>query len=266
MSPDKNMNLAEAANMFLATLPQAEKQSHTHEINNFIRWFGVNQPVSGLTAPEVGNYAEHAVQSGADYLQQLKPVKAFLSYLKKKGVTATNYSNHLRPSQTLKKAPKTNPQRVTESSTLTQQGHADLTQQLEGLKKELPRLTEEITKARADKDFKENSPLDAAREAKAQVQSRINELEAVLKSAVLLDGNSAIAATADIGCTVNLKNVDSGEILQYKLVDQREADPLQGKISIVSPLGKSLLGKTPGAMVEVKAPVGLFRYMIDNIT
>ncbi|MDP2719160.1 MAG: transcription elongation factor GreA [Dehalococcoidia bacterium] len=265
MVSNQNISLGEAADRFIITLPPEARQAHVQQLNLFLRWCGINQPVSSLTPAEMGNYAEQIAESGVDYLQKLKPVKIFLQYLKIQGITPDNLSVHLKASQISKRKLKPSTKIAPEASALTVQGFNDMKQQLEKLKMEIPRLIEEINKARADKDFKENSPLDAAREAQAHVQSRINELEETLKTATLIEENRNKKTTASIGDTVQLKNADTGELAKYKLVDSKEADPRSGKISIVSPLGKSILGKSQGQTIEVKAPIGIFHYRIDAI-
>lgn len=261
------MTLTEAANAFLLTLPAEDRSTHSQEINRFLRWFGLNHKATALTPPEIGNYAEQAAKSGANYKQKLEPVRVFLQYLKKQGITASNLSLHLKTSEVASKAPKgktkAGPKEV---KVVTKEGYAALQQQRAKLKEDLERHTEAVVLARADKDFRENAPLEAAREAQAQAQSKILQLESALKSAILIDEKAAAGNKAVIGNTLHLKNMATGDLLTYKLVDPVEADLTKAKISITSPLGKSLLGKSNGQVVEVKAPVGTFRYSIESIT
>ncbi|MBI4330908.1 MAG: transcription elongation factor GreA [Chloroflexi bacterium] len=266
MVTNSNLTLQEAANRFLAAFSADDRAKLSQETNRFLRWFGLNHPASSLTPPEIGNYAEQVARGGGDYLKRLEPVKSFLKYLQKQGITPANLSVHLKPPPAPAKTSKgKRRQTPTVPKVLTAEGHAELKSQLESLKKtEVPRFTEEITRAREDKDFRENAPLDAAREALAHVQSKIQELEATLKSAVIV-GEQEPAAKATIGSTVFLKNESTGEALQFKLVDAREADLAKGKISFVSPLGKSLLGKSPGDIVEVNAPIGILHFRIETV-
>ncbi len=259
------VTLEEAANTFLATFPSDERGKFSQEVNRFLRWFGLNHPASSLTPPEIGNYAEQVAKSGGDYLKKLEPVKAFLQYLKKQGITSSNLSVHLKPPPAPAKTTRSRRSSHSEAKVLTREGFLELETQLTELKKELPRIVEEITRARADKDFRENSPLDAAREAQAIVQSKILDLETTLKFATLVEDTGPAGAIANIGNTVSLKNVTNGDVHQFKLVDPKEADAGKGKISFISPLGRSLLGKREGEIVEVVAPIGVLKYRIVTI-
>lgn len=260
------MTLEEAANTFLATFPPEEKGKFNQEVNRFLRWFGLNHPAATLTPPEIGNYAEQVAKSGGEYLKKLEPVKSFLQYLKKQSITPTNLSLHLKPPPAPARSHKARTRAPKQTKVLTSEGYSELKSQLDELKKELPRLTEEITRAREDKDIRENAPLESAREAQAHVQSRILELETTLKSAVIAEEKApAETIKANIGNTVHLRNMNTGDLIQYKLVDPKEADPMRGKISFISPLGRSILGKSPGDVVEVNAPIGVLHYCIETI-
>jgi transcription elongation factor GreA len=118
--------------------------------------------------------------------------------------------------------------------------------------------------AAADKDFRENAPLDAMREYQGQTESRIRDLEAILESAVVVEHNAG-ALGVELGSVIQLRDLASGEDLRYSLVDPTEANLAQGKLSVASPVGQALLGKESGQVVEVAAPVGTFRYQVVGI-
>lgn len=266
MELDQNITLVEAATAFLATLPLEERNNHNQEVNRFLRWFGSNHKATALTPPELGNYADQVAKSGGNYKQKLGAVRAFLLFLNKQKITSSNLSLHLKTSELSSKAPKIKTRAAPkEVKVVTREGYTALEQQLAHQKKELEAATDEVVKARADKDFRENAPLEAARESQAQAQSKIIQLESALKSAVLVNEHRVVGAKAEIGNTVHLRNMTTGDLLKYKLVDPVESDLTKGKISITSPLGKSLLGRSNSEVVEVKAPMGTFRYSIESI-
>jgi transcription elongation factor GreA len=257
-----NVSLGEAATRFLASLLEQERAINQQEINQFILWYGWRQPISELTAPKVANYAERVAASGADPARKLSPVKAFLTYAKKEGLTRTNLSVHLRAKKvsTTMAAGKPLPQ----VHALTPQGRAELEAELARLKGERPRVAEELRQAAADKDFRENAPLDAAREYQGQLESRIRELEIVLKAATL-EQALPVATRVRVGDTVRLCDLGTSEVVRYTLVSPSEANPAKGKISIESPTGKALLGKEEMQEAEVIAPLGKLRYRIEQI-
>ena len=122
-------------------------------------------------------------------------------------------------------------------------------------------------KAAADKDFRENAPLDAAREDQGRVESRILELEALVRTAELLNEDHIRSADSRvaIGRTVALENLTNGNKVQYKLVSPSEAKISEGRISIASPVGKAMLGRSNGDEVVVVAPAGAMKFKILEI-
>jgi transcription elongation factor GreA len=150
---------------------------------------------------------------------------------------------------------------------LTRQGYEKLREQLEYLKTVRRReIIEELNEAIAHGDLSENAEYDAAKEAQAQNEMRIAELEKKLTGARIIDDENIPIDELRIGATVRLKDLGSGEELQYTLVAEVEADFSQGKISISSPVGKGLLGHKENDIVEIKVPAGILRYKILKIS
>jgi transcription elongation factor GreA len=148
---------------------------------------------------------------------------------------------------------------------LTPEGHAALKEELETLKAKKPDIIKSIKLAAADKDFRENSPLAAAKEEMGLVEGRINELEETLKIAVTSKQNGHNGFHVNIGNRVCLKEIATEEITCYTIVAAREASPLHSKISDSSPLGKALIGKAKGDNVEINVPAGKICYTIERI-
>jgi len=150
---------------------------------------------------------------------------------------------------------------------LTRQGYEKLREQLEYLKTVRRReIIEELNEAIAHGDLSENAEYDAAKEAQAQNEMRIAELEKKLIRARIIDDENIPIDEVRIGATVKLKDLGSGEELRYTLVAELEADFSQGKISISSPVGKGLLGHKENEIVEIKVPAGILRYKILKIS
>ena len=150
---------------------------------------------------------------------------------------------------------------------LTAKGHEKLLEELKLLKTVRRReLSREIGIARSHGDISENAEYDAAKEAQAFNEKKIAELEERLSRAQILDDTKIAKDKALVGATVKLKDLDSGEELQYTLLSELEADFSRGKISITSPVGKALLGHKQGDVVEIKVPAGALRYKILKIS
>jgi transcription elongation factor GreA len=252
-----NPTLAELAAGFLLSLPSEGREKTQAEVYKFIRWLGLHRKIKDIGPLDVASYAEQVTPAAA------KPVKSFLTYIRKRGLTEVNLATHLRAK---KAAPKVVALRQSSQgqTTLTAQGYAKLEAELTSLKNQRSHVIEELRRAAADKDFRENAPLNAAREQKAHLEGKIEELESTLKLARIMDENQG-TSRIKIGNTVVLRDLSSSKELSYALVDPSEANPAKGKISIASPLGKVLLDKERGQTVEVTAPGGISKYYIKDI-
>jgi transcription elongation factor GreA len=145
---------------------------------------------------------------------------------------------------------------------LTKEGLEELKQEFEDLtKKRRPEVLNRVSQARNMGDLSENAEYTVAREELSFIDGRIDELEEILKQAVLISNNHS--STIKLGSTVNVKTGDGKEI--FTVVGEWEADPRERKISHESPLGKALLGKKVGDKVEVEAPAGKILYTIEAI-
>ncbi len=253
----RNSTLAEVAVDFLASLPSQDKEKTQTEVYRFIRWLGLHRKVAELSPLDVASYAEQITPSA------IQPVKSFLGYIRRKGLTEVNLAPHLRVKKASSKAtlPQQGPQVQT---TLTAQGYAKLEEQLMALKSQRSHIAEELHKAAADKDFRENAPLDAIREQKAHLEGRIQELELTLQSAKVIE-EKQVSSKIKMGDMVVLHDLSSNKELRYVLVDPKETNPSQGRISVASPIGKVLLDKKKGQTIEVRAPAGTFSYRIEDI-
>ena len=120
--------------------------------------------------------------------------------------------------------------------------------------------------ARGLGDLKENAEYDAAKEEQAMLERKIGELSTKLSSAQIMDNLDIDPTKAYIGATVKLLDMTTQEELEYFLVSDAEADYLENKISITSPIGKGLLGHSIDEVVEIQVPAGTLKYKIISIT
>jgi transcription elongation factor GreA len=147
---------------------------------------------------------------------------------------------------------------------MTTQGAQRLRQELEHLKSvKRPAVIAAIAEARAHGDLKENAEYHAAREQQGFIEGRIQELEATLSNAQLID-----VATLDVGvrivfgATVELVDEDSGDEVTYQIVGELEADIRLGLVSITAPISRALIGRSEGDVVQIEAPGGRRSYEI----
>lgn len=156
---------------------------------------------------------------------------------------------------------------MSEGTFLTREGFEKLKGELMKLRGRKRReIASSLEKARLLGDLSENAEYDSAKQAQAVNEKRINELENKLATARIIDGESISTDKAYFGATVKLKDMDSDEEITYKLVAEDEADFGTGKISISSPVGKSLLGKKKGEITNIKVPAGMLKYKIIDIS
>ena len=262
----KNPTLGSAADAFIGSLPARERTVSRHELAKFVSWFGSHHLLNGLTGAEVAHYADRVSMGHADAAAKLEPIRNFLHYAKKQGWTKNNLATNFKARKTtgLRVAPVHVTKEISDIVQITQQGMDDLKAELDELIAKRPALIEEIQKAAADKDFRENVPLHAAREARGHLEGRIMELEVMLKTAVLVEEGTK-SRRVNVGDTIVLRNTETAEERKYTLVSPREVDAARGRISSMSPIGQAVVNHEQGDTVTVVAPAGKTRYQIKTV-
>ncbi len=150
---------------------------------------------------------------------------------------------------------------------VTREGERKLHEELKYLKEvRRPQVIKALEEARRKGDLSENGEYDAAKEEQRLIQTRINQLEVMIRKVRILEDQNIPDDRAYIGARVELEDMASGKHLFYILVNEVEADFAARKISTVSPIGKGLLGKAVGEIAEITVPKGTLRYRIANIT
>lgn len=127
-------------------------------------------------------------------------------------------------------------------------------------------IAKAIAEAREKGDLKENAEYDAAKEAQGYHEARIAQLEATIVSARILDKKDIDTSRVSVLSTVTILNLKNQKSMTYQLVSENEADIKSGKLSVVSPIGKALLGKKVGEVLDVKTPTGVLQFKVEKIT
>lgn len=149
---------------------------------------------------------------------------------------------------------------------LTDEGLKKLEEELDFLKTvRRKEIAEKIKVALSFGDLSENSEYDEAKNEQAMVESRIVTIEAMLKNVKLIDENEINTEIIHVGSRAKVKNLSSDRESTYKIVGSNEANPLEGRISDESPVGKALLGKKPGDKITVETPGGTIVYEVLEI-
>jgi len=150
---------------------------------------------------------------------------------------------------------------------MTKEGEISLRQELQKLKSEdRNNVVKAIAEAREHGDLKENAEYHAAKEQQGLIESRIREIENKLADAQVIDATLIDPSGKVIfGTTVELKDLDERKLISYKIVGEDEADVKLGKLSVNSPLSRSLIGKSKGDFVKLETPGGTKEYEILSI-
>ncbi|MGI6345158.1 MAG: transcription elongation factor GreA [Bacillota bacterium] len=149
---------------------------------------------------------------------------------------------------------------------LTAAGLQKLEEELDYLKHaKRKEVAERIKTAIGFGDLSENSEYDDAKKEQAIVESRISSLEKTLRNVRIIDQTTVDLDRVNVGAVVRLKDLDSGDELEYAVVGSMEANPINGRISNESPLGQALMGRQVGDVIEVQAPAGSFKYEVVEI-
>ncbi|MFO7265804.1 MAG: transcription elongation factor GreA [Bacillota bacterium] len=150
---------------------------------------------------------------------------------------------------------------------LTREGLAKLERELELLKTVRRReVAERIRQALEFGDISENSEYDDAKNEQAFIEGKIMQLEKMLRNAKVIDESEIEEGVVSLGSRVRLKDLEYGDEFEYIIVGSAEADPLNHRISNESPVGQAIMGKRKGTIVEVKAPDGVIKYQILEVT
>ncbi len=149
---------------------------------------------------------------------------------------------------------------------MTKKGYAALKSELETIRKvDRPKNIQDIAEAREHGDLRENAEFKAAKERQDFLDKRIKELEQKLGQAEIIEVGTGAGDTVVFGATVRILDVQSKEEKTYTLLGAEEADVKNGSISVQSPLGRQLIGRRVGDVVQVNRPAGMIEYAIQDI-
>ncbi len=150
---------------------------------------------------------------------------------------------------------------------MSQEGYDKMVAELQRLESiERPKASAAIAEARDKGDLSENSEYDAAKEAQAHLEDKINQMKLAIQEAKIIDTSRLSTDSVQIMCKVEMTNLVNKAKMTYTIVSENEADLRAGKISIKTPIAQGLLGKKVGDEVEITIPRGTIKLRIDNIS
>lgn len=258
------MTLGEAVAAYTETVKGAARKAALAELKRFCRWYGAEKAITSMRGHDVAMYAEAMGPATPETSKRAEQIRGMFIYLKKQGVLEQNLGSHLRLKKSSTRARRTNAaSSAPDTVELTQEGIDALKKEHDSLMEQRIAVREDIKKAMMDKDFRENSPLDAAKDKQGHIEARVREIEEMLKRAVVVD--SAQTGRVKVGSTVRVTNLGSGREQKYSIVGPTEANATEGKISSVSPVGKALIDAAEGDEVEISVPAGTLKLRVEAI-
>ncbi|MBI5949391.1 MAG: transcription elongation factor GreA [Chloroflexi bacterium] len=261
----RNVTLHAALDDYMKSLkPDQRFGAATSYVERYVDRVGRDFMVSTLSGSRVEGYAEQWIKPTDPAAgEQVQALKAWFAFLKKKNYTVQNFGIHIRVRKVAGRTTGSEVRLEEAPVEMTAEGLDALRRELDELNTRKPELVFAITTAREDKDFRENAPLDAAREALAFHEQRVKQIETALKRAVVVE--TSVDDKAVVGSMVTVERMDTGIVATYKLVSANEANAAEKKISVESPVGKQLLGKRAGDEVQVAAPSGAIEYRVKAV-
>ena len=243
-----------------AKIKSSKKAITNKEVIRFGKWFGFEQSVIDMTPIIVEEYSNKILANNlSTNVNSVSELRKFIRFINPRLTTGLR----LKRKQTFNKRIGTLNVSA-EVSTLTKAGFKAKSEELEELKKGRLEIAEQIKIAAADKDVRENSALEAARESLGKLEAQVKELETVLtKSQVVNERTSKNRIS--IGSQVSLQETTNKKSSTYTIVAPIEASPLEMRISSQSPVGNALLKHKSGDIIEVKTPGGLVTYKIKKV-
>ena len=263
-----SITLGQSCREFLDTVKPELRISYERYVRRYVvnASGGEHLPTTRLTGSLVESFAEAYIKASDPLAaEQVAALKAYFQFLKKRAYTEQNFGVLIRVRRVAgRPGAATVAQRAEEAPVdMTAEGLEALKTELEEVSGRRTELVGAVALAREDKDFRENSPLEAAREALAFNDQRQKQLETTLKRARVVAFKTDDRAA--VGSMVTVTRVEIGAVHTYQLVGAREANAREQKISVESPVGKELVGKRPGDEVLVKAPNGEILFRVDAV-
>ena len=274
------ISAGDASAHFLNAIEPEKAREERPEVERFVEWIGVELPMAELTGAQVAGYVRkrfpetYADQEGDEAPElddeasnQIEPLRAFLAYASRLAFTEQNLVPYLGLREGgggARGGAGAAAELGGRAYYVTLEGIAGLERELEEQKAKRPEIAEELRAAMADKDFRENAPLDAARDAQGHLEARIRAIEDQLRHAVIIDPETK-GGRANVGSTVKVLNIEMNREQTFLLVSTSEVNPAGGKISVESPVGLAVRNHVPGDEVTVNAPAGKVRLRVLEV-
>ena len=257
------LTVGDAIRNYITALAPTERPTVVPVLNSFGRWFGLERGLAEIDAVQLERFQDQLIASGIDPTSRLEPLRTFLSDARSKKLIPVALASYvkIKRKSAAERASMGKPVAV-QTIDVTRAGFEQLQAELKTLETdELPAAIGAMQRAAADKDFRENAPYDAAKQHRAEIQRRIDEIKATLAHAAVVDDTND--DRVGVGTRVVVRDLDDDEEFAYTLVGPGERGT--GKISTQSPVGRALLDHIVGDVVQVTVPAGVHKYRVEKI-
>ena len=276
--------LIKSVNLYTNRMRKSRKETIKSDLSSFIQWLTIS--LDNKSYDENANleninlniiepfFIEQYVKltnlnhSNQNASKKLTVARDYLNYIHTEGFTEANLGNHIRNKKGRRSGSLALKSKMHEGDIveISKEYHDSLEKELNVKYKERENVVVDINKAAADKDFRENAPLEAAREKQGLIESQIKTIEETLRKSVIFNTKKSNKKNkiAQIGSKVTLEK--ENKRTKINLVASPEADVNLSKISLESPLGKAIMGKGENDNVTVSAPSGEIQYKIVKVT
>jgi transcription elongation factor GreA len=238
-------------------------------LRKFVSWCGPDTRIAGVYPHQVQTYLDQVTASATDPKPCATALRSFFLYALKAGWVETNPATGLRISKRSTKGSSRPAAAQTGSTFISRKRFDELSVELEQQKGEgRERISRMLHEAIKDGDLRENAAYDEAKYQQGMLEARIRELEQTIRTSTITEDEVQSSEAGDtdegikIGMKVELELTDGSESIAYQLVGPSEVDPLEGRISYLSPVGASLLTKHAGDTVDVETPAGSETYRV----
>jgi|TARA_B110000263_G_scaffold226366_1_gene217949 transcription elongation factor GreA len=265
------LSLSKALTTYLSSKRVKFTPDTLKELSKFVIWCGQDKNVDELKPHETAAYGDIISDSAGtqDTSERVQAIKDFLTFCYKNNITSTPLAKHLR----VRKVNRISiaMEKLNNKIDMSEEGYQNMVNELGILRNQRVEIAKEISIAAADKDFRENAPLDAAREKQGFSEARIRELEDGLQRARLVSTKknktgSKLVDRIGLGSKITLIDKSNKEEFIYTIVNASEANPLDHKMSVQSPVGKAVVDRLAGESIEVDTPKGNMSYLIKTIS
>ena len=258
-----DLTVGDAIRNYISAMKPEDRPMGAPVLQNFSRWFGGERSIKEIDPVQLERFQDQMTASGQDPANKLEPLRQFLSDARAKKLIDVALASHvkIRRKTALERLSLGKPVEIA-TIDMTRAGHDQLQAELVRLEvDELPSAISEMARAAADKDFRENAPYDAAKQHRAEIQRKIDEIKETLSRAAIVEQAGVDRAT--VGNVVMVRDLDEDEVYTYTLVGPGERGP--NKISVHSPVGKALVDHVVGDVVAVTVPAGVHHYRVERI-